>query len=67
MAAIVVVVSLAIQVSWYYLGSTDGRALQADRHTEIRVFASNIFKGQADPRRSSGSPPTTLTSSRWRS
>ena len=48
-AAIFVVVSLAIQVSWYYLGSTGGRAPQADGHTEIRVFASNIFKGQADP------------------
>lgn len=45
---IVVVVSLAIQVSWYYVGSTDAPASQAKSRTEIRVFSSNIFKGQAE-------------------
>lgn len=48
-ALLVVVASFAIQVSWYYVGSRTRSALAEDRHIEIRVFSSNIFKGRADP------------------
>ncbi len=44
-AAAVVAASLAVQVSWYYLGRpTDVGAFQ-----EIRVLSSNLRYGQADP------------------
>ncbi len=46
-ALIVAVASVAIQVSWYYVGRPAG--LDTQRHTDVRVLASNIYKGRADP------------------
>lgn len=46
-ALIVAVASVAIQVSWYYLGRPG--TLDAQRSTEVRVLSANIFKGRADP------------------
>lgn len=46
-ALIVAVASIAIQVSWYYLGRPGH--LEAQRNTEIRVLSANVYKGRADP------------------
>lgn len=44
LAVATLVMSLTIQVSWYYLGSPEKSA----PHIEIRVLSSNLRKGQAD-------------------
>jgi endonuclease/exonuclease/phosphatase (EEP) superfamily protein YafD len=41
---LVVTASLAVQVSWYYLGSPP----EVGQHTDIRILSSNLRKGQAD-------------------
>ncbi|AQT78729.1 endonuclease [Mycolicibacterium litorale] len=44
-AVVVSVVSLTVQVPWYYLG----RPVDTAPHIELRVLSSNLRKGQADP------------------
>lgn len=44
LAAVVFAVTLAVQVSWYYVG----RPSAVDPYVEVRVLASNLFKGRAD-------------------
>ena len=43
-AALVVTASLAVQVSWYYVG----RPVEIGQHADIRILSSNLFNGQAD-------------------
>ncbi len=43
-AVLVVTASLAVQVSWYYVGSP----AEIGQHAEIRILSSNLFNGQAD-------------------
>lgn len=43
-AVLVVTASLAVQVSWYYLG----RPPEIGQHAAVRVLSSNLFKGRAD-------------------
>ncbi|MGV0871979.1 endonuclease/exonuclease/phosphatase family protein [Mycolicibacterium sp. XJ879] len=45
LAAAVIVITLAIQVPWYYFWSPTGPG----PHAEIRVLSSNLRKGQAEP------------------
>lgn len=44
LAAVVLAATLAIQVSWYWAG----RPSAAGPYVEVRVLASNLFKGRAD-------------------
>lgn len=44
LAAGVVAVALTIQISWYY----GGQPSEPEPHVEVRVLASNLFKGRAD-------------------
>lgn len=43
-ALLVAVASLAVQVSWYYLG----RPPDIGQYAHIRILSSNLFKGKAD-------------------
>lgn len=43
-AVLVVTASLAVQVSWYYLG----RSGEIGQHADIRILSSNLHSGQAD-------------------
>jgi endonuclease/exonuclease/phosphatase (EEP) superfamily protein YafD len=44
-AVLVLVVSLAVQLSWYYIG----HPTEIGQYAEIRVLSSNLRKGQVDP------------------
>lgn len=44
LAVAVVVATVAVQVSWYYVG----RPVDVGHHAEIRVLSANLRKGQAD-------------------
>lgn len=44
-AALMLVASLMVQVPWYYIG----HAQTVGAHVDVRVLASNLRKGQADP------------------
>ncbi|MCX2928649.1 endonuclease/exonuclease/phosphatase family protein [Mycobacterium sp. CVI_P3] len=44
-AIVVVIASVGVQVSWYYLG----RSPEVGRHTDVRVLSSNLRYGRADP------------------
>ncbi|GJF12464.1 hypothetical protein NGTWS0302_01890 [Mycolicibacterium cyprinidarum] len=44
LAMLVVTVSLAVQVSWYYLG----HPTDISQHADIRILSSNLYKGQAE-------------------
>lgn len=43
-AVALVIATLTVQVSWYYLG----RSRDVGQHVAIRVLSSNIYKGQTD-------------------
>jgi endonuclease/exonuclease/phosphatase (EEP) superfamily protein YafD len=43
-ASLIVVITLGLQVNWYYIGRTTA----VTRHVELRVLSSNLRKGQAD-------------------
>ncbi|WP_231984040.1 endonuclease/exonuclease/phosphatase family protein [Mycobacterium sp. 852013-51886_SCH5428379] len=44
-AVLVLIVSLAVQVPWYYFG----HPTTVGEHTEVRVLSANLRKGQANP------------------